>query len=113
MNMSTKGKGVISMKMKFNIEESFGQDGGIGRNPSLPHTSKRRITTNLKSINNQKRQKIKLHGTPTTKELKKKSTRTTRLVRQRPLGLTQKSHSQQLRGGADCQAQWAAQWGLT
>ena len=52
-----------------------------GRNPSLPHTTKRRITTNLKSINNQKCQKMKLHGTPTTKELKKKSTRTPRLVR--------------------------------
>ena len=36
----------------------------------LPHTTKRKIT-NLKSIN-QKCQKIKLHGTPTTKELKKK-----------------------------------------
>ena len=39
---------------------------------ALPRTTKRRITTNLKSINNQKCQKIKLHGTPTTKELKKK-----------------------------------------
>ena len=37
----------------------------------LPHTTKR-TTTNLKSINNQKHQKIKLHGTPTTKELNKK-----------------------------------------
>ena len=62
---------------------SSGQDGGIGRNPSLPCTTKRRITTNLKSINNQKCQKIKLHGTPTTKELKKKSARTTRPVRTR------------------------------
>ena len=52
-----------------------------GRNPSLPGTTKRRITTNLKSINNQKCQKIKLHENPTTKELKKQSTRTTRLVR--------------------------------
>ena len=60
---------------------SSGQDGGTGRNPSLPHTTKRRITTNLKSINNQKCQKIKLHGTPTTKELKKQSTRPTRPVR--------------------------------
>ena len=34
--------------------------------------NKRRTTTNLKSVNNQKCQKIKLHGTPTTKELKKK-----------------------------------------
>ena len=55
-------------------KESSGQDGGVGGNPLLLHT------TNLKSINNQKCQKIKLHGTPTTKELKKKSTRTTRLV---------------------------------
>ena len=38
----------------------------------LPCTTKRRITTNLKSINNQKHHKIKLPGTPTTKELKKK-----------------------------------------
>ena len=60
---------------------SSGQDGGVSRNPSLPHAIKRRITTNLKSINNQKCQKIKLRGTPTTKELKKKSTRTTRPVR--------------------------------
>ena len=51
---------------------SSGQDGGIGRNPSLPCTTKRRTPTNLKSINNQKHQKIKLHGTLTTKELKKK-----------------------------------------
>ena len=58
-----------------------GQDGGIGGNPLLPRTTKRRITTNLKSINNHKSQKIKLHGPLTTKELKKKSARTTRLVR--------------------------------
>ena len=44
-----------------------GQDGGVGRNTSLPHTIKRRITTNLKTINNQNCQKIKLHGTLTTK----------------------------------------------
>ena len=61
--------------------ESSGQDRGVGRNLLLPHTTERRITTNLKSINNQKCQKIKLHGTPTTTELKKQSTRTTRLVR--------------------------------
>ena len=47
----------------------------------LPLTTKRRITTNLKSINNQKGQKIKLHGTLTTTELKKQSNRTTRPVR--------------------------------
>ena len=51
------------------------QDGGVGRNPLLPHTTKRRITTNLKTINNQKCQRIKLHGTLTTKELKKHSPR--------------------------------------
>ena len=42
----------------------------VGRNASLPRTTKRRITTNLKTINNQKFQKINLHGTPTTKVLK-------------------------------------------
>ena len=57
-----------------------GQDGGMGRNPLLPHTTKRKITTNLKSINNQKCQKIILHGTLTTKELKKESTSPNRLV---------------------------------
>ena len=41
----------------------------------LPHTTKRRITTYLKTINNQNCQKIKLHETPATKELKKNSSR--------------------------------------
>ena len=36
-----------------------------------PHTTKRRAT-NLKTKNNQNCQKIKLYGSPTTKELKKK-----------------------------------------
>ena len=54
---------------------SSGQDGGVVRNASLPHTTKRRTTTYLKTINNQKCQKIKLHGTPTMKELKKHSPR--------------------------------------
>ena len=71
---------VFLFQLKKLIVES-GQDGGVGRNPSLPRTTKRRITTNLKSINNQKCQKIKLHGTPTTKEWKKESTRPTKLVR--------------------------------
>ena len=48
------------------------QDGSIGRNTSLPCTTKRRKTTNLKTKNNQNCQKIKLHGSPKTKELKKK-----------------------------------------
>ena len=48
----------------------------------LPCTTKRRITINLESINNQKFQKIKLHGTLITQELKKQSTRPTRAVRQ-------------------------------
>ena len=72
---------------------SSSQDGGVGRNSSLPHTTKRRTTTNQKSIENQKCQKIKLHGTPTTRELKKKSSRTTRHVRHGLHGQTQKKHS--------------------
>ena len=45
-----------------------GQDGGINRYTLSPRTTKRR-TTNLKTKNNQK---IKLYGSLTTKELKKK-----------------------------------------
>ena len=37
-----------------------------------PCTTKRRTTTNLKTKNNQHSQKIELHGSQTTKELKKK-----------------------------------------
>ena len=59
----------------------FWPDGGVGSNPSLPSTTKSRITTNLTSINNKKCQKNKLHGTPTTKELKKQSTRPNSPVR--------------------------------
>ena len=40
-----------------------------------PHSTKRRITPNLKTISNQNCQKIKLHETLTTKELKKHSFR--------------------------------------
>ena len=47
----------------------------MGRNTVLLCTTKRRITTNLKTINNQNCQKIKLHGCPTTKRLKKHSSR--------------------------------------
>ena len=50
---------------------SSSQDGGIDRNVSLPHTTKIRVTTNLKTINNQNCQNIKLHGTLTIKELMK------------------------------------------
>ena len=49
-----------------------GQDGGVGRYTLPPHTTKRRTTTNLKTKNNQNCQRIKLYGSPTTKELKKK-----------------------------------------
>ena len=47
-----------------------GQDGGTGRYSVPPRTIKR--TTNLKTENNQNCQKIELHGSLTTKELKKK-----------------------------------------
>ena len=49
-----------------------------GINPLLPDTTKRRIKTNLKTINNQKCQKIKLHGTLITMELKQQSNKTTK-----------------------------------
>ena len=50
-----------------------GQDGGIDRYTLPSFTTKRKITTNLKTSNNQNCQKIKLYGGGlTTKELKKK-----------------------------------------
>ena len=48
------------------------QDGGVGRYTWPPCTTKRRTTTHLKTKNNQNYQKIKLYGSLTTKELKKK-----------------------------------------
>ena len=47
-----------------------GQDGGVGRYPSLSHKTK--DTTNFKTNINQKCQKIELYRSPTAKELKKK-----------------------------------------
>ena len=48
---------------------SSGQEGGLGNNASFPCITKRRITTNLKTKNKQNCPKIKLPGTPTTKEI--------------------------------------------
>ena len=56
----------------FKIWVTFGQDGGIGTYTLHPCTAKRRTTTNLKAKSNQNCQKIKLYGSMTTKELKKK-----------------------------------------
>ena len=68
-----------------------GQEEDIGRYTVPPHTTKRRTTTNLKTKNNQNYQKIKLCGSPTTKELKKKHS--FRLV-----GGVEKTHSKVLAG---------------
>ena len=48
-----------------------GQDEGVGRH-NLPSCTTKRKTTNLKTKNNENCQKIKLYGSLTTKELKKK-----------------------------------------
>ena len=61
------------MELSFKNEgETSRKDGVIGRYASLPCTTQRRITTNSKTKNNQKCQKIELYGSLTTKELKKK-----------------------------------------
>ena len=57
--------------MKVNLGTS-GQDGSIGRYTLPPCTTKKRTITNLKPKNNQNCKKIKLYGSPTTKEIKKK-----------------------------------------
>ena len=55
----------MGKKLVLSDSGSTGKDGGIDRIASLSHTTKRRITTNLKTIKKQKCQKIKLHETPT------------------------------------------------
>ena len=55
---------------------SSSQDGGIGRNPSPPCTTKRRKTTNIKSINNQKGQKNQTSWNSNNQRIKQ-SNRTT------------------------------------
>ena len=60
---------------KENKCRTSGQDGGIGRYTVPPCRTKRRTTTNLKTKNNQNCQKIKLCRSPTTKELKKHSSK--------------------------------------
>ena len=60
------------IKQIFTIKSTHIKDGGVGRYTLPPHTIKRRTTTSLKTKNNQNCQKIKLYGSLTTKELKKK-----------------------------------------
>ena len=50
--MGEKDEGIKKYKLG-----SPGQDGGTGRNPSLPGTTKRKVTTNLKTINKKKEKK--------------------------------------------------------
>ena len=50
----------------------FVHDGGVGIYTLPSRTIQRRTTTNLKTKNNQNCQKVKLYGSLTTKELKKK-----------------------------------------
>ena len=52
--------------------ETSSQHGGIGRYSLLPCTTQRRLTTSLKTKNNQNCQKIELCGSPTTKVLNTK-----------------------------------------
>ena len=60
---------------KLKNRQTSGRGGGLGRNPLLLGTTKRRMTTNVKTKNNRICQKIKLHGSPTTKKLKTHSSR--------------------------------------
>ena len=46
--------------------------GGVGRYTLPPCTTKRRMTTNLKTKNNQNWNKVQLYGSPKPKKLKKK-----------------------------------------
>ena len=67
-------------------------------------TTKRRTTTNLKTKNNQNCWKIKLYGSLTIKELKKKHS--SRLVKGAETGsLAERTHSKAATGGLG-QARW-------
>ena len=78
------------LQHKLDTESEFGknqtscQDGGVGRYTVPLHTTKRRTPTNLKTNNNQNCHKIKLYGSLTTKELKKKHS--SRLVGRAEMG---------------------------
>ena len=65
-----KNTQVLPTFRKTDLQASI-QDGVVGRYTLLPCKTKR-ITTNLKTKNNQNFQNIKLYGSLTTKELKKK-----------------------------------------
>ena len=54
--------------LNSNHVEASSQDGGVGRKASLPRTTKRRLTNNLRTKTNQNCQKIELYGSLTTKE---------------------------------------------
>ena len=60
-----------SVKCSFKYQTmSSSQDGGIGRYTLPPCTTQRRITTNLKTKINQNSQKIELHESPITKDVR-------------------------------------------
>ena len=72
--------------------QASSQDRGVDGYTFPTHTTKTRTTTNLKTKNNQNCQKIDLHGSLTTRELKKKHS--SRLVGGKERG------NQSRRGGA-------------
>ena len=84
-----------SMCKKVNPQTSS-QDGGIGRYTLHARITKRSTTTNLKTKNNQKCQKIELYGSLTTKELKKKHS--SRLVGGAEMASQGREDSQQVGG---------------
>ena len=75
-----KAMSLLVIHLKEISSWSSSQDGGISRNPPLSSTAKRKITTNIKSINNQKHQNQTAWNS-NNQGIKKKSTRTTTPVR--------------------------------
>ena len=79
LHINNQNERIMVTKLDKNKHQTLflasSQGGDVVRKASLPCTTKRRIITNLKTINNQKCQKIKQHGTLTTKGLRKHSPR--------------------------------------
>ena len=61
---------VISLHYVKDIFQTSGQNGGVGRHTSPPHTTTKRITTNVQTENTQDYQKTELYGSPINKDLK-------------------------------------------
>ena len=91
---------------------SSGQDRGIGRKPLLPHTTKRRITTILNSINKQpKAPENQSAWNSDNQGIKEKINQSNQTSKSDLESQLRKNAERWLRGRVDCGARWAESGG--